>query len=176
MIRKSMTAYLDLFFKLTIVLTAACFSAASVQADAEQTTTVDVRVVLSGPNPTMLPAGDDENHMVGLGRREGEAVFSDGRKAKYSNIFVVDWYKGKSAAMWGYTKMLFNEGSWLFFKWDSAVVGADENGPVGKGKGTILKGTGPYEGIKGTAEFTNRRLKDPPGAAEAKAVLTYTLP
>jgi quercetin dioxygenase-like cupin family protein len=71
--------------------------------------------------------------------------------------------------------MVFADGSWLFFKWDSAVVGRDENGPIGKGTGTILKGTGQYEGINGKVVFTNRVLKDPPRAMEANAELTYTI-
>jgi len=159
-----------------IILIATCFAALAANADAEQTTTVSIRVMMSGPRPTMLPAGDDENHYVGVGHREGEAVFSDGKKAKYSNVYMLDWHRDGSSDSWGYTKMVFNDGSWLFLKWNAAVVGIDENGPVSKGKGTILKGTGPYEGIKGTAEFTSRNLKSPPGDSESSAVLTYTLP
>lgn len=165
-----------IFNLLTILLIVASMTLWGTASLAEKTTTVNVKTVMSGPQPTMLPAGDDENHMVGLGQRTGEAVFSDGRKAKYSNVFVVDYYRGKSATMWGYTKMVFEDGSWLFFKWDSAVNGSDENGPTSKGTGTILKGAGQYEGIKGKAEFTNRRLPNPPGTTEANAVFTYSLP
>jgi len=150
--------------------------ALAANAAAEQTTTVSIKVVMTGPRPTMLPAGDDGNHYVGLGQREGEAVSSDGKKAKYSNVYMLDLYMNRSSVSWGYTKMVFEDGAWLFFKWESSVVGMDENGPVNRGKGTILKGTGPYEGIKGTAEFTGRNLKTPPGASESSAVLTYTLP
>ena len=150
-------------------------------AHAAKTTTVEATVTFSGPRPTMLPGGDDENHLVGLGQRTGEAVFSDGRNAKYSNVFFMDLYRGKSVTIWGYTKMLFKDGSWFFFKWDSQFAGRDEAGkPMYKGTGTILKGTGRYQGIEGTAKFRNRQLppskEHPKGATEAKVQFTYTLP
>lgn len=142
--------------------------------------TVNVKVVMNGPRPTVLPAGDGPDHFVGLGQRQGQAVFSDGRKAKYSNVFTFDFVRGKSLTSEGYTKMAFDDNSWLFFKWNSSVVGKDKNGPLGQGTGTILKGAGLYQGIKGTAKFTNRKLpkskEHPQGATEANAVLTYTLP
>ena len=163
-----------IFCVLTMIATALLFRLAAV-SDAAGSTTVKVKVIMSGPEPTMLPAGDDEGHFLGLGQRTGEAVFSDGRKAKYSNVFVVDFQRGKSAPMWGYTKMVFEDGSWLFFKWESAVVGRDETGPIGKGTGTILKGAGQYKGINGKVVFTNRVLKVPPGHTEANAELTYTI-
>lgn len=160
---------------LTLFAIATLFGPTTVASIAAETTTVKVKVIMSGPEPTMLPAGDDEGHLVGLGQKAGEAVFSDGRKAKYSNVFVVDFQRGKSASMWGYTKMVFEDSSWLFFKWDSAVVGRDENGPISKGTGTILMGTGHFQGINGKVEFTNRTLKNPRGSIEANAVMTYTL-
>jgi hypothetical protein len=173
-IRDAKRRYWVTMITMAVLLSGVGLTAAT--SIASEATTVKARIVMSGPNPTMLPAGDDERHSVGLGQRSGEAVFNDGRKAKYSNVFVVDWYRGKSAEMWGYTKMVFEDNSWLFFKWNSTIVGRDENGPIGKGTGTILEGSGAYKGIKGKVVFTNRRLKEPPGATEASADLTYTLP
>lgn len=163
------------------IIISAWFATSATKTNAAQTTNVKVQVIIWGPPVTMLPAGDDDNHLVGLGQRSGEAVFSDGRKAKYSNVFFLDLFRGKEAPSWGYTKMVFEDGAWLFFKWNSNVVGRDEAGnPVMKGKGTILKGTGSYQGIKGTAEFTNKRLpptkEHPEGATMAEAILAYTLP
>lgn len=151
------------------------------QAGDVKTTIVEVTATFSGPAPTVLPAGDNKAHTVGLGQRAGKAVFSDGRKAKYSNVFFMDLYRGKSVSLWGYTKMLFKDGAWLFFKWNSQFAGRDEVGkPMFKGTGTILEGTGPYQGIKGTVKFRNRKVPPskefPKGATEAKAVFTYTLP
>ncbi|MEW5910973.1 MAG: hypothetical protein AB1814_00270 [Thermodesulfobacteriota bacterium] len=149
-------------------------------APAAQETVVNVTVVMSGPRPTVLPAGDSKDHFIGAGQRIGKAVFSDGREAKYSNVFTFDMQRGKSFNSQGYTKMVFADGSWLFFQWKSAVVGRDKNGTLGKGQGVILKGAGAYQGIKGTATFSNRQLppskEHPQGATEAKAVLRYTLP
>jgi len=146
-----------------------------------RTTTVEVTTILSGPPATMLPAGDNQAHTVGMGQRRGKAVFSDGRKADYSNVFFMDLYRGRGVTAWGYTKMLFKDGSWMFLKWDSEYAGRDEAGkPMMEGTGTILEGTGPYKGIKGTATFKNTQLPPskeyPKGARQAKAVFTYTLP
>lgn len=63
---------------------------------ASKTTSVEATVIFSGPPPTMLPAGDEETHLAGLGKRTGKATVSDGRKAEYSNAFFMDWYRGKS--------------------------------------------------------------------------------
>ncbi|MCB2191894.1 MAG: hypothetical protein KQI62_10030 [Deltaproteobacteria bacterium] len=150
-------------------------------AGAAKTTTVRIKVVMWGPRPQVLPVVDDaKNHFMGVGRRTGEAVFSDGRKAAYSNVFTFDMRRGKSLLSQGYTKMEFKDGSWICFKWKSAAVGMDQNGPVTKGEGTIIQGTGPYQGIKGVAKFSGRNLppdpKRPKGASEATAELTYTLP
>lgn len=151
------------------------------RAEAAGTSTVQIKAVIWGPPPQVLPVGDDvNNHFIGLGRRTGEAVFSDGRKADYSNVFTFDARRGKGSTARGYTKMVFKDGNWLFFKWTSAVVGRDKNGSLSKGEGTIVQGTGPYKGIKGVAKFTGRQLPPdaahPKGASESTAVLTYTLP
>ncbi len=53
------------------------------QAQSGKTITVEATVTLSGPQPTTLPAGYNDAHVVGLGQRTGNAVFSDGRKAEY---------------------------------------------------------------------------------------------
>lgn len=149
--------------------------------NAAKTINKKATVTFSGPKTTLLPAGDDKAHMVGLGQRTGTAVFGDGEKAKYSNVFFMDLYRGKSVSIWGYTKMVFKDGSWFFFKWDSKFAGRDEAGkPMFKGTGTILKGAGLYQGIQGTVKYRNRQLppnkEHPKGATEAKAEFTYTLP
>lgn len=166
-----------------VVLLAAIFLLGLAQAPAlaAEPVTVQVKVTMSGPPATMLPVGDDDNHSLGLGRRQGEAVFGDGRKAAYSNVYIIDLFRGRHLKAWGYTKMAFPDGSWIFFKWESEFAGPDERGePTMRGTGELRKGTGPYQGIKGKVAFTNRRLppgdKLPRGGTLAEAVLTYTLP
>ena len=166
---------------LIAIMAAVIIGVAATPAPAANPTTVKVKVIMTGPPVKFLPAGDDKAHMVGMGQRKGKAVFSDNRKADYSNVFILDLYRGKFANSWGYTKMVFKDGSWLFFKWDAAFAGRDKAGnPTMAGTGKILKGSGAYEGIKGTAKFSNRRIPPnkefPKGATEANAVLTYTLP
>lgn len=150
-------------------------------AQEDKTTTVDITVVLSGPPATLLPAGDVDTHTVGLGQKQGKALFSDGRQADYSNVFYLDWYRGQSATMTGYSKMVFSDDAWIFIKWDSRFTGLDDAGnPVLEGVGTLMKGTGPYQGIEGTVKFINRQLPPnsdhPKGARQAKATMIYRLP
>ncbi len=63
---------------------------------------------------TMYPAGDDKGHQVGLAQMEGEALFEDGRKGKYSNVVYFDLQTGKSLTYLGYTKITFEEDSWFY--------------------------------------------------------------
>ena len=177
--RKSKPSYTIVM--LIAFLAALGVSLATASALAATPTTVKVKVLMTGPPIKFIPAGDDRAHMVGMAQRKGKATFSDGRKADYGNVFTLDLYRGKFAKAWGYTKMVFQDGSWLFFEWKAAVTGRDKAGnPTMAGTGKILKGHGAYQGIKGTAKFTNRRIPPnkefPQGATEANAVLTYTLP
>ena len=142
---------------------------------------VKAQVIMTGPPAATLPAGDDPGHTVGMGQRRGMATFSDGRKADYSNVFFMDYFQGKFANTWGYTKMQFGDGSWLFFKWDAAFAGRDQAGrPTFAGTGKLLQGTGPYEGIQGSVKFKNQQIPPnkeyPQGATRADAEITYTLP
>ncbi len=156
-------------------------AAPAIDAQAAKGVSAQATVTFSGPQATILPAGDDKAHVVGLGKRAGKAVFKDGRTAKYSNVFFMDLYRGKGVSVWGYTKLVFKDGSWMFFKWKSKFAGRDKAGkPMFAGTGTIMKGGGAYQGIKGTAKFKNRKVAPseefPKGATEAKVVFNYTLP
>lgn len=162
----------------TITLLLNCVAAPALAGKA---VTVQIKVLMSGPQAETQPAGDDKNHYVGMGQRKGRAEFSDGRNADYSNVFLMDIFRGQYSRAWGYTKMAFNDTSFIFFKWDAEFAGFDEDGnPSMAGKGVLLKGTGDYGGIKGTVNFKNNRMQPndefPHGGTEARAVLTYTLP
>ena len=164
-----------------ILILAGCLALAPVPSLAAKQATVNITVVMNGPPATLLPAGDHPEHQVGLGQRTGKAVFSDGRQASYGNVFWLDYHQGRFANSWGYTKMGFADGSWIYFKWQAEFAGRDKAGkPTFKGTGRILEGTGPYQGIQGQVSFTNRQLppskEHPKGATQASAKLTYTLP
>ena len=166
---------------LAAVVVGAWLMAPLTAAYAAQPVTAEATVTFAGPKTYTLPAGDDQAHVVGLGQRKGKAVFKDGRTATYSNVFFMDLYRGKGVTLWGYTKMTFKDGSWFYFKRDSKFAGRDQAGaPMFQGTGTILKGSGKYQGITGTLKYRNKRVgpsKDfPKGATQAQVVMTYTLP
>lgn len=142
---------------------------------------VTATVWMHPPEQTRIPAGDDEEHVVGVGSSFGRAEFSDGRKAIYRNVHFLDLHPGKYADVWGYTKISFSQESWMYIKWESKIAGLDKNGkPLFSGLGSILKGSGDYKGIKGNVKYNNYLISPteefPKGARESHATFTYTLP
>lgn len=170
------------FMVMAFVLTCMVMLASALPAwAAKEPVTVEADILVFAPPSTRLPAGDDPQHFVILGQRSGDAVFSDGGKAKYSNVFFMDLFPGHFVKVQGYTKLAFADGSWMFFRWQSSFDHRDESGiPVFAGTGELESGGGRYKGIKGKVEFTSRALpatKDRPQSGnKAKAKFTYVLP
>ena len=144
-------------------------------ASAETAGTLQMKVTDYEVSSVTLPAGDEEGHFIGVGQREGEAVFSNGETAKYSSVFTFDGLRSK-----GYTKFFFNDGSWISLAWSSETT-VEKDGPLStRGQGTIRKGAGRFKGIIGGAVFSGKELKpasqDPKRTMVMDATLFYTLP
>lgn len=160
-----------------ILLGTSWLSAPTAPALTGATQTVQVEATITSSSE-WLPVGDEAGHVIGMGKGEGVAAFSDGATAKYSNVSTFDTRQGKGGTSQGYTKFTFDGGSCIFFSW-TAELTLDKNGlPSSAGKGTIIKGTGRFEGIKGTSIFSSKVkiLPDSKHIAISNATITYTLP
>jgi hypothetical protein len=150
------------------------------QAAAAKTTTVKVKAVHQVTARQIIPAADGRGHFIGFFKRQGRAIFADGRKAKYDNTHFVDFWRGRRAEFKGYTTFTFKDGAKIFLAWTSTATFSPGKRPTSQGRGMIIGGTGRYKGIKGSAAFSVSRQQKPKTGGRpvsvAYAVLTYTLP
>jgi hypothetical protein len=120
------------------------------------------------------PVGDVEGHTVGLHMRGGFYVFESGEVATINQVGTYDWVKGEGPFM-QYVTINFPDASTIIIK---------SRGTVGGGSGEwtseIVKGTGRFEGIKGTQAAKIKFLPVEKGEAGPKGygegTITYTLP
>jgi hypothetical protein len=122
----------------------------------------------------IVPVADVEGHTVALGSRGAFYVFDTGDVATMKHVYTADFVKGAGPFM-QYVTITFPDGATITWK---------SQGTVGSGAGgwtsEILKGTGRFEGIKGTQSAKAKYLPVEPGEAGAKGygegTITYTLP
>lgn len=166
------------FIVFTLVITA-WLIVFSTQATA-QSTTVKFKMVNHITKIEMVPVGDEKGHVIGIVVRGGLAMFEDGEVAYHTVVFLFDAILGKTSTFEPFTTILFGDGSTWVFK----SKGTGERSPDGKllltkQTGEFVKGTGKYEGIKGTITLTGTQY----GPSEvgkgdwiAEVSATYTLP
>ncbi len=128
-----------------------------------------------------LPITDIEGHVVGVGMRRGLAFFENGEVATYSAQYTFDLINRKGTFK-GYASYAFEDGSSFW----AAFQDTEEPGPrgllSGRGTGEFIKGTGRFQGIKGSISFTGRELtlysKENGTLCDTylDATATYTLP
>ena len=102
---------------------------------------------------TMNPE-DEKGHVIGILTRSGLALFEDGQIGNQSAMIVFDMVSGKSGSFETYTTITLEDGS----GWIAKTNGKMSRTPDGKRlltkqAGEIVRGTGKYEGIKGTIAF-----------------------
>lgn len=151
-----------------------------VTAWAETQHSLQVEATSSIVSSQWLPAGDEAGHVIGMAKREGEGVFSSGETAKYATVSTFDSRRNTGGMAQGYSTFTFADGSVIIFSWRSEISRTQDGLPFNQGHGTILKGTGRFEGIQGISDFSGQQLKsaaeDPKLTAGQKATITYTLP
>jgi hypothetical protein len=121
-----------------------------------------------------VPVGDVEGHTVGLVMRGAFYVFENGEVATTNHVATNDYINGAGPFM-QYLTIKFPDGSTITIK---------SQGTMGAGAGAwtseIIKGTGRFEGIKGTQSAKAKYLPVEPGEAGPKGygegTITYTLP
>jgi len=125
-----------------------------------------------------ISVSDEEGHFLRLRIMEGLAFFENGEIAKVRLHVLSDAMKKGSQAI-GYIIYTFDDGSTIVNRYQRLSV-ADQSGNFShKTTSEIIKGTGRFEGIKGTTSSTGKDFpatKEEAGRAFNDSTLTYTLP
>ena len=126
-----------------------------------------------------IPVSDEEGHQLGLQIMEGLGICEDKEVIKVRYHAIFDNVPGKGTQAIGYTFYTFEDGSTIVLRFQRSVVWAQSG--IGSATTTIdlIKGTGRFEGIKGTASSTGKNFpqtQTEPARAFSDAILTYTLP
>ena len=160
------------------VLVISSFVLASViQAGAE---TLKFKVYTYATKAESVPVGDVEGHTLGLNTRRAFLVFENGEVATQSSVITTDRIKGSGPSL-QYSTITFSDGSTIIIKSQNMGTGT-ASGARATAEMTreIIKGTGRFEGIKGTGTTTNKFLPLEEGEAGQKGIgegsITYTLP
>jgi hypothetical protein len=127
-----------------------------------------------------VPVNDVEGHMVGIAIRGAFWVFENGEVATITHVATRDLIKGSGPFM-QYVTVNFADGSIIIIK-SQGALGGTATGALASGGWTseIIKGTGRFEGIKGTQTAKAKYLPIIKGEAGARGygegTITYTLP
>jgi len=163
--RKSKWILLGIFVISALVLGSA------IQAEAE---TMNYKFYTYSIKGDWVPVPDVEGHTVGYGVRGSFMVFENDEVATSEAVILRDWIK-TAGTISQYSTMKFQDGSMIITK---------TQGTTGVGTAAmtteIIKGTGRFEGIKGTGTSKAKYLPLEKGEAAPKGwgegTLTYTLP
>jgi hypothetical protein len=121
-----------------------------------------------------VPVGDVEGHIVRLEVRKSFYVFENGEVATSNGVVTADFIKFSGPFM-QYLTLNFPDGSTIIWKVQGTFGGASTSM-----KSEILKGTGRFEGIKGTVSSKGKYLQPDKGEPGMKGygegTMTYTLP
>jgi len=160
------------------VLVISAFVLASViQVGAE---TLKFKTYSYGTKVEQATVGDVEGHTVRFTIRRGFVIFENGEVATQISVSTSEQIK-ESASSLVYTTINFSDGSTIIYKTVQSTTWTAP-GASGSAKLTreIIKGTGRFEGIKGTGASTIKYFKIEEGEIGPKGVgdgsLTYTLP
>ena len=128
-----------------------------------------------------VPVADVEGHNVGFRVRGNFLVFENGEVATTTSVTTQDFVKG-SGSFIAYNTIYFEDGSTIILKMQGTTAGRAKAGAPATGGVTseIVKGTGRFEGIKGTAASKAKYLPvikgDPGSRGYGEGTMTFTLP
>ena len=163
--KKSMWVLFGLFVISALVLGSA------IQAGAE---TMNYKFYSWVIKSESVPISDMESHAVGFVMRGGFFVFENGEVATANQVATIDYIKGAGPFM-SYVTINFADGSTIIIRSEGTLGGG-----AGGWKSQIVKGTGRFEGIKGTHSAKAKYLPLEQGEAGPKGygegTITYTLP
>ncbi len=147
-----------------------------VQAGAETLKGRTATVVTKDEN---IPVGDQEGHFLGLQTTEGLAFFENGEIAKMRIQLIYDSIRGKGGQAISYAIYTFEDKSTVVVRTQRLFVRDQSGNLSAKVTSELIKGTGRFEGIKGTGSATGKNFV--PSKGEALRInhdftWTYTLP
>ncbi len=122
--------------------------------------------------------GDEEGHNLGLQVMEGLSYCENGEIAKARHHALIDGMKKGGQAI-GYSILRFEDGSTIVIRFQRLMV-RDQSGTISaKASSDIIKGTGRFEGIKGTVSTTGKNFlgtKEEAARVFNDSTFNYTLP
>jgi len=158
-----------------LVISAWVFGSA-LQAGAE---TLNYKVYTYVTKEENVPIGDVEEHNMVFSTRRAFCVFENGEVATQSSVFTGDMIKSVGSGL-QYSTLTFADGSTIIMKVQVTVEKTVAGPWASRITREIIKGTGRFEGIKGTGTTKVKYLPVEKGEAGAKGIgegtLTYTLP
>ena len=123
--------------------------------------------------------GDVENHTLNLQTRRAFCLFENGEVATSILYVMGDYIKGAGSNT-SYGTTTFADGSTIITRRQMTITASGGASLSGGLQGEIIKGTGRFEGIKGTITQKTKMLPLEKGEAGQKTInevtLTYTLP
>jgi hypothetical protein len=127
-----------------------------------------------------IPVGDEEGHLVMFYERGGLFVFENGEVANFHMIGTGEAVKNGASLLY-YDTVTFSDGSTIMERVQGTLgMGVPGVPSTGGFKKEIIKGTGRFEGIKGTGSGRTKYLpveKWQPGVSGyGEGAYEYTLP
>ena len=171
--RKSMSVLFGIFVISTWVL------GSTIEARAE---TMNYKYYTWVIKSESVPISDMEGHAVGFVMRGAFFVFENGEVATANQVATIDYIKGAGPFM-SYVTINFADGSTIIIKNQGKMAGVDTKSPILVAwTSEITKGTGRFEGIKGTQTQGDKPKVFPLEKGEVfpkayhEGTITYTLP
>ena len=166
-----MTTKKSMWVLFGILVISAWVLGSAIQVDAE---TMNYKFYTWVNKAETIPVGDVEGHVVRVEMRGAFYVLENGDIATVNVVATGDLVKW-AGPFWQYVTINFADGSTIIIKSQGSLGGSS-----GGWTSEIIKGTGRFEGIKGTHSAKAKYLPVEKGEAGAKGygegTITYTLP
>jgi hypothetical protein len=161
-----------------ILVISAWVLGSAIQAGAE---TMNYKAYTYVTKAESVPVGDVDGHYMFSMTRRAFLVFENGEVATQRAVLTGEMIKGSGASSLQYATMTFSDGSTIIIKAQAMASGPGILVPTSaKVTNEIIKGTGRFEGIKGSGAIAAKFLPVEEGEAGAKGIgegsITYTLP